>query len=288
MDFLDRESEQLLQECLDNELTLPQMLKDKLNQCASPLEASRLRIRIDSLVKKGYLADIVWEEGLPFGGYIDTKGLNYFKRRDIYVRARLREYPDLCLDAESEACLQRLNAIESDAPHVVVTNNIGPAEVLQNLINHEYIQTGPKGISYFVTGGFAAVVMILPKGRNYFKNKEDVIEEILAFPQESVPTQINVSTGNNSQVQIGNGNYQNAEYNFELAQEAIEEILSKIDELGLNQSQMQEVVENLDEAKKLVKEKKKGPLKTILKGVWEVIKGVGFPIASSLILAQLQ
>lgn len=137
-------------------------------------------------------------------------------------------------------------------------------------------------------GGFVAVVMILPQGRNYFRDKEDFIEEILTFPSESAMTQINVSAGDNSPIQIGNvGSTQNVEYNFDLAQDAIDEILSKIDELGLSKNQKQDVIENADEAKKLIKERKKGPLKSILKGIWEVIKDVGSSIASGLILAKL-
>ena len=205
------------------------------------------------------------------------------------MRSKLRAHPVFSLDVESETCLKCLNAVNSDGPYFIVNEHFGSAAVVQNLINGGYIQVGPKGISYMLDGSFMALVMVLPKGKNYFKSKEEFIEEILAFPQESALTQINVSAGDNSPVQIGNvGSVQNIEYNFGLAQEAIDEVIAKINELGLNQAQMQEVIENLDEAKKLVKEKKKGPLKTILKGVWEIIKDVGCSIASGLILAKLQ
>lgn len=291
MTFLDKETEQLLKECVDNEITYPQVLIDKVKQCVTPLERSHLHSRINILVTEGYLSKIAWADDFPYRGHIETKGLNYFKKKEIYVRSKLRAHPDFSLDAESELCLQRLNSMDTNAPYITINGSIGSASVVQNLINGRYIQVGPKGISFMLSGDFVAVVMILPKGRNYFKNKEEYIEEILAFPQDSasMSTQINVSAGDNSPIQIGNvGSSQNTEYDFGLAQEAIEEILSKIDELGLNQIQKQEVVENLDEAKKLVKEKKKGPLKTILKGVWEVIKDIGCSVASGLILSQFQ
>lgn len=216
------------------------------------------------------------------------KGIDYFKKKDIYVRAMLRNNPIFTLSIESEECLKRLLAIQSDDPYIPISQSIGTASVVQDLANKGFIQLGTKGISLFTTGGFVAVVMILPKGRAYFQDKADYIEEILTFPQNDSATLINISSGDNSPIQVGTINStQSVEYNFDLAQDALNEIFAKIDELGLKLDEKQDLLENIAEAQKLVKEKKKGPLKTILKGIWEVIKDVGCSVASSLIISQL-
>ena len=288
LSFLDQETEYILKQCLDNESTYPQILRDMLKQCNDPLEDKRLRGRISTLIKGEYLSKITWGDNLPISGCVEPKGLDYFKRKEIYVRAMLRKNPAFSLSVESEECLKRLIEIQSDEPYIMINQEIGTVSTVQDLVNQGFIQLGTQGISYFMTGEFIALVMVLPKGRSYFQDKENYIEEILTFPQYSNSTQINISGGDNSQIQVGIANSaQSVEYDFDLAQNALNEILSKIDELELKLDQKQDLLENIEEAQKLVKEKKKGPLKSILKGIWDVIKDVGCSIASSLIISQL-
>lgn len=288
LNFLDQETEFILKQCLDNESTYPQILRDMLKQCNDPLEDKHLRGRISTLIKGEYLSKITWGDNLPIYGRVEPKGLDYFKRKEIYVRAMLRKNPAFSLSVESEECLKRLIEIQSDEPYIMINQEIGTASTVQDLVNQGFIQLGTQGISYFMTGEFIALVMVLPKGRSYFQDKENYIEEILTFPQYSNSTQINISSGDNSQIQVGIANSaQSVEYDFDLAQNALNEILSKIDELELKLDQKQDLLENIEEAQKLVKEKKKGPLKLILKGIWEVIKDVVCSVAGSLIISQL-
>lgn len=288
MEFLDQETEAILKQCVDNESTYPQILRDMFKQCNSSLEDKHLRARISTLIKGEYLSKITWGDDLPIFGRIEPKGLEYFKRKHIYVRAMLRKHPTFSLSSESEECLKKIIAIQSNAPYITVNRNVGSVSAVQDLANQGFIQLKKEISPDLLTGGFSVLAILLPKGKNYFQDKADYIEEILAFPSDVNLTEINITNGDNSPLQINAVNSsQNVEYNFDEAQEALSELLSKIDELGLKLDQKQEILENIEEAQKLAKEKKKGPLKTILKGIVDVLKDVGCSILSSLIISKM-
>lgn len=287
MEFLDQETEAILKQCVDNESTYPQILRDMFKQCNSSLEDKHLRARISTLIKGEYLSKITWGDDLPISGRIEPKGLEYFKRKHIYVRAMLRKHPTFSLSSESEECLKKIIAIQSNAPYITVNRNVGSASAVQDLANQGFIQLKKEISPDLLSGAFSVLAILLPKGKNYFQDKAEYIEEILAFPSDVNLMEINFN-GDNSPVQINTVNSsQNVEYNFDLAQEALSELQSKIDELGLKLDQKQEILENIEEAQKLAKEKKKGPLKTILKGIWDVLKDVGCSILSSLIISEM-
>lgn len=287
MEFLDQETEAILKQCVDNESTYPQILRDMFKQCNSLFEDRHLRARISTLIKGGYLSKITWGDNLPIFGRIEPKGLEYFKRKHIYVRAMLRKHPTFSLSSESEECLKKIIAIQSNAPYITVNRHVGSASAVQDLANQGFIQLKKEISPDLLSGAFSVLAILLPKGKNYFQDKAEYIEEILAFPSDVNLMEINFN-GDNSPVQINTVNSsQNVEYNFDLAQEALSELQSKIDELGLKLDQKQEILENIEEAQKLAKEKKKGPLKTILKGIWDVLKDVGCSILSSLIISKM-
>lgn len=75
MDFLDKETEYILEQCVDNESTYPQILVDMLKQCKTELERTHLRGRINILVKEGYLLKISWADNLPYIGHIERHRL---------------------------------------------------------------------------------------------------------------------------------------------------------------------------------------------------------------------
>lgn len=288
MGFLDQETESILKKCIENESTYPQILRDMFKQCKNALEDAHLRGRISTLTDGGYLSKITWGDNLPIFGRIEPKGLDYFKRKEVYVRAKLRNNPEFSLSAESEECLKKIIAIQSDAPFITVDSSVGSIPTVQDLANQGFIQLKNQISPNLLSCGFSVLAILLPKGKNYFKDKADYIEEILTFPLDGNLTEINIKNGDNSPIQLGTVNSsQNVEYNFDLAQEALSELQFKIDELGLKLDQKQEMLENIEEAQKLVKEKKKGPLKTILKGIWDVLKDVGCSILSSLIISKM-
>ena len=56
MQFLDNESEMLLQKCLENETDYPKILRDELNACDNHIKESNLRSIIQLLVNEGFLS----------------------------------------------------------------------------------------------------------------------------------------------------------------------------------------------------------------------------------------
>ena len=73
MDFLNRETENLLKECIDNSATFPKILADKFEGLSSA-EDSRLRGRIKVLVDNGYFSKLQWADNVPWFGSITEKG----------------------------------------------------------------------------------------------------------------------------------------------------------------------------------------------------------------------
>jgi len=140
--------------------------------------------------------------------------------------------------------------------------------------------------------GLPLFYRIEQKGRNYFANREMNIsaklhKKDLASPV-SVYNQCNFG-GDNSPIQIGNIDCeQNIDCYFNQAQEAIEELKNHIYELELSKEQITDILNNLVKASDLVKSKKKVQLKTILKGVYDIIKDVGCSFVKGLLISKIQ
>ena len=292
MEFLDKETEELLKKCVESEKTYPSMLREMFSE-TDEKHNDILRSQINLLIEEGYLSRLSWRDDLPGNGRIEQKGRVYFRNKDLYIRSMLRNNPLFPLDSESEKSLSILLSMGVDETYFVVTKEDLSAVVLNNLIDNRIVKTGPKGIGYDMSGGFAAVIMITQKGRTYFDEKDKYIEEILAFPisvsQTNIQNQLNVKTGDYSPVQVGNKNCeQNIDYDFCEAQKVVDELRDRLTELELSSEKQQEVIDNLDTAQDLIKTKKKGPLKAILKSTYEIIKDVGCSIISGLLLAKMQ
>lgn len=177
MDFLNRETENLLKECIDNSATFPKILADKFEGLSSA-EDSRLRGRIKVLVDNGYFSKLQWADNVPWFGSITEKGYDYFHNKDTYIRANLRKTPGFkLLDEESEECLRKL--CNSSEDFITVNGKAKDAKVLEHLAQLGYINLGSKGISYTLSGDFAGVVSVTQAGKTYFSEKDKLIEELL-------------------------------------------------------------------------------------------------------------
>ncbi|MBR5424356.1 MAG: hypothetical protein IK108_10135 [Clostridia bacterium] len=177
MDFLNRETENLLKECIDNSATFPKILADKFEGLSSD-EDSRLRGRIKVLVDNGYFSKLQWADNVPWFGSITEKGYDYFHNKDTYIRAKLRRTPGFkLLDEESEECLRKLCNSSEDS--ITVNGKAKDAKVLEHLAQLGYIHLGSKGISYTLSGDFAGVVSVTQAGKTYFSEKDKLIEELM-------------------------------------------------------------------------------------------------------------
>lgn len=177
MDFLNKETEELLKECIDNSGSFPKILADKFKGLSSA-EESRLRGRIKVLVDNGYFSKLKWADNVPWFGSITEKGYDYFHNKDTYIRAKLRKTPDFkLLDEESEECLRKL--CNSNESFIVVQGKAKDAKVLEHLAQFGYIDLGSKGISYTLSGDYAGVISVTQSGKTYFSEKDKLIEELL-------------------------------------------------------------------------------------------------------------
>jgi|GEM_PF-2994664 len=177
MVFLNKETEKLLKECIDNFSNFPKILAEKLDGL-SPADDSRLRGRIKVLVDNGYFSKLQWADNVPWFGTITEKGYDYFHNKDTYIRARLRNIPDFkLLDDEGEECLRKL--CDSNEDFITVSGEAKDAKVLEYLAQLGYLSLGSKGISYTLSGNFTGVVSVTQTGKTYFSEKDKHIEELL-------------------------------------------------------------------------------------------------------------
>lgn len=183
MTFLSNELEQLLQTCIENDSDFPKILQTMLNE-SNFLEESRLRSQIKSLVDEGFLSKIIWGDNLPLIGRIEQKGYDYFKQRDSYIRAKLRQDPQFALlDDESEKTLK--NLIDTSEEFIQLCGNASEGKVYENLADKGYIKIYSNGLSYTFSGEFVGVASVTQRGKQYFKDKEQRIEEILLLQNEN-------------------------------------------------------------------------------------------------------
>ena len=196
MELLDKDTEVLLRECLDRADDFPVVLAEKFEGLSSA-EDSRLRSYIKFLCDNGYFSNLSWASDVPYLGRIEPKGFTYFQKKDVYIRAKLRQDPYFhLLDEESEQTL--FNLSQSPDAHPVVSGNANQGRILEHLNKYGYIQFGPQGLSYTFDGNFSGVISITQKGKNYFTDKERRIEEIAvlgndAFIVNNIKQQYNIS-----------------------------------------------------------------------------------------------
>lgn len=96
MELLDKDTEALLRECLDRIDDFPVVLAEKLKELSS-VEGGRLRSHIKFLCDNGYFSKLGWANNVPYKGQILQKGYAYFQKKDVYIRAKLRQDPYFCL-----------------------------------------------------------------------------------------------------------------------------------------------------------------------------------------------
>jgi len=289
MQFLDNESEILLQKCLENEVDYPKILRDELKACDNHIKESNLRSIIRLLVNEGFLSKISWGDNQPLFGRIEHKARVYFQQKDIYIRGILRNHPTFSLDEEIENALRTIIEIGKRETIFVINGSICSYQVAQELNKKGLIQFHGKPYGEG-SNSFAVSSSLTQNGKMYFKNKGDYIDEIVLMHSSEkgtiIGTQFNIK---NSPMQIGTVNStQEVEYNFQLAQEMIDELLSKIQTIQTTEEKRKELLENALIAKELLNKKKKAPLKAILKGIYEIIKDIGCSVASGLIVAKMQ
>ena len=191
MDFLSPELEDLLKKCIEKETDFPKVLREML-ESGNTLENSRLRGKIKSLIDDGFISKLSWGDNLPLFGRIEQKGYDYFKLKDIYIRAQLRQDPFFeILDEESEDALKRLIAFSDD--FISLSGKTSEGKIYENLAQKGYIKMGPKGLSYMLNGGFVGVFSVTQSGKQYFTEKENRIEEIMFAQNDNKIVQLNKS-----------------------------------------------------------------------------------------------
>lgn len=131
MDFLDKDTEKLLEDCLAREQDYPTVLKEKFSNLSNA-KAEQLRSCIGILVDKGYISKLQWADNLPWTGRIEQKGRNYFREKEVYIRAKLRQDPYFSvLDEESENVLSGLLNSADIFPFITVNAAMG--KIYENL-----------------------------------------------------------------------------------------------------------------------------------------------------------
>ncbi len=286
MEFLSKEIEDLLHECIDHSDNFPTVLAEKF-EGLSAKEDERLRSCIKVLTDKGYISRLGWGDNVPCYGRIEQKGYDYFHQKEIYIRAKLRQDPYFTLlDDESEKALRELS--QSSEMHMMVSGNADQGRVLEHLNRYGYIQFGPKGLSYDFSGNFSAVVSITQKGKNYFADKADRIEEIMvlgdeAFVVNNIDKQFNVSgnTISNSPIQVGDGNTQNIDYSD--IENKLGELKEEVTSLKLSDEQIRSLSSLIERAENECKSKNTSKLKTVLGEIWDFAKQTGSSLLATYI-----
>lgn len=286
MKFLNKEEENLLRECLERSDDFPAILAEKL-EWASKTDSDIIRSCIKVLCDEGYFSKLGWGDNVPHIGRIEQKGYEYFPHKDIYIRAKLRQDPYFSpLDEESEKVLLELSS--SSEGHPLVTGNMDLGRVLEHLNTNDYIQLGPKGLQYTFNDDFSGVVSVTQKGKRYFLDKENRIEEIItlgdeAFIVNQIDKQYNVSgnTITGSPFQVGDDNTQNIDYSG--YENGLEELKNEIASLKLTDAQAKALDDLILKADDGCKKKNFGVVKQALKEMWDFAKQTG----SNLLAAYL-
>ena len=277
MEFLSKEVEGILKDCIERENDFPSVLVEKFYGL-SPSDDRRLRSCIKVLCESGFISIPNWAGNVPYIGNIEQKGFDYFRQKDVFIRAKLRQDPFFTLlDEESESLLMDLCRSK---PIQMINGKTDVARVVEHLNKCGYIKMGTDGVVYDLSGNFSCVVSITQKGKNYFTDKENRIEEIMILGDEAsvvnnIGKQYNV-TGNtisDSQIQIGDENTQGVD--FSALQIALNDLKTEIESLKFEEDQRQKVNELIDMAEQNCKEKNHSALTKILKEIWDFAKQTG-------------
>lgn len=280
MTFLSKELEGLLEKCVLNQESYPQILREELQNCEGVKE-ERLLSQIKALIDGNYLSSISWADNLPYYGRIEQKAFDYFQLREIYIRAKLRQ--DSYFDVLDEECeLELRTIIMRNEPFVTINDRAERGRLFEHLNRCGYIKLTSKGVSYDMSGNFVCVASLTQKGYRYFEDKEARIEEILllgdtALVVNNIENQfidsLNGNTITNSPFQIGNDNELN--FQFDEYGQKLEEFETEIKKLALTMEQTKVFVDLISEAKDSCKNKKASTLKKVLTEIWEFAKATG-------------
>ncbi len=184
MTFLDKETELLLEECIENSSEYPRVLAEKFKGL-SAIDDRRLRSRIHALIEGGYISKLQWAGNVPWLGSITEKGYSYFHDKEVYIRSRLKKQSGFkLLDKQSEETLQSLLE-HGDAP-IVVSPTDEEREIYKNMALFGYLDLGTQGLPRNTSGEYIGMISVTPKGKRYFSDKEKHTEEILAMDADSV------------------------------------------------------------------------------------------------------
>lgn len=286
MELLDKETERILKECLDRYCDFPAVLTEKFRGI-SYADDVRLRSQIEILIEHG-LIKITWADNKPYLGKIEPKAYNYFRDKDVYVRAKLRQDPFFSLlDYESENVLYSLLCVQDDV--LKIDSTITSLQVLHHLVECGYLKLEGK-IYKSLQGGFTALVSLTQRGKIYFDEKERRIEEILIMSDEAlvvnnIEKQFNNSFNgasiSDSQVQIGDNNTQNI--NYAECEEQLKELRNEIESLKLTDEQQEQLSELIELASRSCKMRKGGLVKSVLREIWDFAKATGSGVLAAFL-----
>lgn len=182
MKFLNKETEILLKKCIDNSSNFPKVLADMFEELPFE-EEKRLRAQIKELIDNGYIANLQWADSVPWFGVITEDGYDYFHKKDVFIRAKLRQDPTFyLLDPSTEEYLKTINQNETPFP---LQGTPAEAKIVESLKKNGYIDYGPNGFGRMLDGSFVADVYVTQAGKEYFTEKENRIEEILLLSENT-------------------------------------------------------------------------------------------------------
>lgn len=96
MEFLSKEIENLLQECIDRSDDFPAVLAEKF-EGLSAKDDNQLRSCIKVLIDEGYISKLSWGSNVPYYGRIEQKDMIIFvKRKYISGRNCVKIHISLC------------------------------------------------------------------------------------------------------------------------------------------------------------------------------------------------
>ena len=181
MKFLNKETETLLQECIDNSSNFPKVLAEKFEGLSFE-EDTRLRNRIKTLIDNGYFSKLQWADNVPWFGAITEEGYDYFYKKDVYIRAKIRERNDFqLLDKKTEKVLQKLIDIGKS---VYVGDDDKEISEIMALSRYGYVSLVRDSGRSSRSDPFSGMVSLTEAGQHYFINKETIIDEIMALSEE--------------------------------------------------------------------------------------------------------
>lgn len=205
MKFLDKDTERVLQQCVNTEDTYPEVLRNMFKNC-SHQESIKLRSILHHLVHSGYISELSWADNVPYHGRIEQKGRIYFSQKEIFVRKALREDSRFDLNEECEKTLIKLieEFEKQNAPYALIGSRFCSDQILKLLNEKGFIEFGRQGISYMLNGDFTCMFAITYSGKTYFSEKEKFIEEICLFAENNKATSSEIKKEKNM-----SGNFEN-------------------------------------------------------------------------------